>query len=123
MIRQILSVASACALGACAARPIAGTMPAPIVDSTVEHARARWPEVTAESLARGRELFIARCRRCHVLPDRRAYSDERWPKILGTMGPRAKLDAVEQQQVLRFILADRDANDSRAARAVVTPRG
>lgn len=109
MIRRVLSVAVGCAVVACAARPIPGTMPAPISESTVQNARARWPEATAESLAHGRALFITRCQRCHDLPDRRAYSDERWPKILGSMGPRAKLDPVQHRQVLQFIVADRNA--------------
>jgi cytochrome c5 len=100
-------VATAGLAAACGAHPKAGTIPLPIAAPLVEQARVRWPETTEADLAEGRELFVTRCNRCHDLPDRRAYDEQRWPRILDTMGPRAKLDRRQHQLVLRFILVER----------------
>jgi len=92
----------------CAAYPKAGTVPGPVSPALVQQAQTRWPEATEQSLVQGRDLFVERCQRCHKLPDRRAISDERWPKILEVMAPRAKLDANQHRLVLEFILAERN---------------
>lgn len=70
-------------------------------------ARQRWPEATPQSLAAGHDLFVAKCRGCHGYPDIASISDERWPRIVRNMAPRATLTAAQGDDVLRFILAAR----------------
>lgn len=91
----------------CGAHPKAGTVPHPVSPELVQQAQTRFPAATEASLEQGRELFVSRCKKCHDLPDRRAYADDRWPKILDKMARKAKLDAEQHQLVLQFILAER----------------
>jgi cytochrome c5 len=87
--------------------PPAGAVPGPVSAADVTKAQSKWPDATADSLEQGRQLFSSRCTKCHSLPDRGARSDERWPKILDVMGPRADLSPDQTKLVLRFVLATR----------------
>lgn len=70
-------------------------------------AKAKWPDTTEQSLTAGRELFIARCNRCHDHPDVRAVSESEWPDIIERMGDKADLNAAQKRSVLHFVLAAR----------------
>jgi cytochrome c5 len=95
------------AVGVAACFPKAGGVPAPLAPASVEAARGRWPEVSSESLAAGRELFVAKCNHCHGYPDLVATEEAKWPEIVERMGPRSHLGPAEVNLVLRFIQAAR----------------
>lgn len=90
------------------ATPGGTVTPGPISPAAVDAAKTHWPDATAESLEHGRQLFLASCNKCHAYPDRAAYSEDRWPRIVANMGKRAKLSDEESTQVLHFILATRE---------------
>ncbi len=75
-------------------------------DSAASASR-RWPGVTASSLSRGHDLFLAHCNACHGYPDLAAIADERWPGILEKMAKKAGLGPEERDAVLHFVLASR----------------
>ncbi len=66
------------------------------------------PDAQQGDLERGRELFMSSCDRCHRLPAPASHSVEKWPGIMKRMGRNAALNDVEEQDVLRFILAVRE---------------
>jgi mono/diheme cytochrome c family protein len=76
-------------------------------------ASTRWPGVTAESLAHGRELFLANCNRCHGYPDLAAIGDDHWPGIVEKMGKKADLGPEDRAAVLHFVLASRSEQGAR----------
>ncbi len=92
-------------LAACAGYPKPGAAPPPVSPAAATVAATRWPGTTAESLAAGRELFLAKCNTCHPMPDLGAVSDDEWPSVMNKMGNNAHLSPAETQSVLHFILA------------------
>ncbi len=84
--------------------PKSGAVPGP---ADVASARARWPDTSEAKLARGRDLFIAKCNGCHGYPDVDRIDEAKWPGILSRMGKNAHLDAAESDDVLHFVLASR----------------
>jgi hypothetical protein len=87
--------------------PRVGPPPVALSANSVTAASSRWPGVTASSLSRGHDLFLANCDQCHGYPDLTAIAEERWPGILEKMGDKAHLSAEEKDAVLHFVLASR----------------
>jgi mono/diheme cytochrome c family protein len=87
--------------------PKVGAAPGALSTASATSASARWPGVTAATLATGRDLFLARCNGCHGYPDPAAIPDERWPAIVEKMGGKSGLGADERGEVLHYILAAR----------------
>jgi hypothetical protein len=87
--------------------------PGALSASTVASASTRWPGVTASSLSRGRDLFVAHCNACHGYPDLAVISDERWPGILDKMAKKAGLGPEDRDAVLHFVLASRSEQGAR----------
>jgi cytochrome c5 len=81
-----------------------GAVPHP-TEAHLARARARWPDATAASLERGRELYVARCSGCHPLHPPDTQPAARWAAVLDQMAPRAKLSADERELVLRYLTA------------------
>ncbi len=81
-----------------------GAVPHP-TEAHLARARARWPDTTAASLERGRELYVARCSGCHPLHRPDSQPAGRWAEVLDQMAPRAKLSADERELVLRYLTA------------------
>jgi hypothetical protein len=79
-----------------------GAIPHP-TDANLARARSRWPDTTAASLERGRELYVARCSGCHPLHPPDTQPAARWAALLDEMAPRAHLDATERDLVLRYL--------------------
>lgn len=84
-----------------------GWVPPPVSPELLARGQARFPDVTAEQLARGRSLLVTRCSRCHGVPSPTAKPEARWPRIVERMGRKARLDAAGKQDVLRFVLVAR----------------
>jgi hypothetical protein len=56
---------------------------------------------TAQVVA-GKEVFKAKCGRCHDLKAPENYTATKWVKIVDWMAPKAKLDATEKENVLAY---------------------
>ncbi|MFO0761453.1 MAG: hypothetical protein U0359_33550 [Byssovorax sp.] len=87
--------------------PKAGPAPGALSADAATRAAARWPGVTPDALTAGRDLFIAKCNRCHDYPDLSAIPEDRWSTIVERMAKKADLRAAEGDEVLHFILAAR----------------
>ena len=87
--------------------PKAGPPPGSVSPNSVTWAEKQWPGATAESLAAGRESFLAKCNGCHSYPDRNAIADEKWPSIIERMGKKADLDDKKREELLHYVLASR----------------
>jgi mono/diheme cytochrome c family protein len=60
------------------------------------------PRETEQTLA-GKSVYKAKCGQCHDFKDPQAYDAARWAKIIDWMAPRAKLDAVQKENVLAYV--------------------
>lgn len=54
----------------------------------------------------GKNVFTAKCGKCHALKNVASFSFNQWEGILKTMVPRAKLTADEENQVVAYIKAN-----------------
>jgi hypothetical protein len=61
--------------------------------------------VDLAELQSGRKLLISKCGSCHRPPMPSAHSRSEWPSKLDDMSERSKLDAVQRQQIERYLLA------------------
>jgi cytochrome c5 len=57
----------------------------------------------AELAKKGKEVYEAKCGRCHDLKTPDTYNEVRWVKIVDWMAPKAKLDAAEKEVVLAYV--------------------
>ncbi len=87
--------------------PPAGSAPGPLTAAAVQNAQMRDASVTAASLERGRQLFLAHCNSCHSYPDRTRFTEEQLRSIVPRMASKAQLSASDSKLVLDFVLADR----------------
>jgi cytochrome c5 len=56
---------------------------------------------TAQVIA-GKEVFKAKCGRCHDLKEPENYTAVKWVKIIDWMAPKANLDALEKENILAY---------------------
>ncbi len=54
----------------------------------------------------GKNVYTAKCGKCHALKNTGAYTYNQWETILKTMIPRARLNADEETQVVTYIRAN-----------------
>ena len=59
------------------------------------------PEVP--QYAGARQLYIAKCARCHKLYDPAPYSDAEWRMWMTKMSKKAKLDPNQEQELTQYI--------------------
>lgn len=85
-----------------------GQPPPEVTPGLVVRARARWPEASEASLSQGRTTFLSHCGRCHDHPDPARHDEKEWTYYVREMSPRAQLDADEQRDMLRFLIAAHD---------------
>jgi hypothetical protein len=80
-----------------------GLMTDPIPEATPEMALEMGVE--QEQLARGREMYLANCHRCHdrVLPE--TVDPEYWRGIMPHMARNAELSKSQQEDVLIYLMA------------------
>jgi len=69
---------------------------------------SRYPpkETVPPDTLTGKSLFVARCSRCHALPEAKQFSIQRWEDILPLMFPRAGLNNEEALHVRAYVLAN-----------------
>ena len=92
--------------------PKSAPAPGAISPDEVARASTRWPGATAESLSKGRDLFLAKCNACHGYPDLSAIPEERWPTIVERMAKKADLASGGGDAVLHYVLAARTEHAS-----------
>ena len=73
--------------------------------AAVARGHAKWSDYTSAQYVNGQKIFRASCGSCHALPDPKAESAEKWPGIMKSMGPKAKLSAADQELVQRYLIA------------------
>ena len=71
----------------------------------VDWAAKTWPGTTRLDLEQGRATYIDKCSGCHTLHTPDEYPADHWRKVVLEMAPRAKLDAAEQDRVIRYLMA------------------
>jgi hypothetical protein len=61
---------------------------------------------TPEFIAAGKVIYTGKCSRCHDMKEPSAYSAERWPSILKSMIPKAKLNSEQASQLTAYVMAN-----------------
>jgi hypothetical protein len=59
-----------------------------------------------EFIVAGKVIYTGKCSRCHDMKDPSAYAAERWPSILKSMIPKAKLNAEQANQLTAYVMAN-----------------
>lgn len=67
-----------------------------------------YPGTTLAELDEGRALYKANCGACHGLIKPSALPEDKWKKMVHVMAPKAKLGEVEEQKILKYVLAVRE---------------
>lgn len=73
----------------------------------------RYPGINIADLTEGQTLFYSKCGNCHGLPEPDSEKEEKWPKIMDHMAPKSKLDDVQKEKVLRYILCAADVKKAK----------
>lgn len=77
------------------AKPVETTKPVVVETKTVT--------LEPEEVVTGKNVFEAKCGRCHGLKEPQNYTAERWVKIVDWMAPKANLDATQKSNVLAYV--------------------
>jgi len=102
-----LSLASIASMGGC---PPRGKHAIPDVDGrTVAAAQQRWPDATMAQLQHGHDVLQTRCEKCHSVPGPDYKKAEKWEPVVNRMAKKAKLDEASKNDLLRFLIASREA--------------
>ena len=87
-------------LSACAGRPL------PLVtEADVEFASARWPELPAGSLEKGRQLYLSKCASCHRPIDPSRYTAAEWPTKIAEMNKEKRVDDQSLKLIEAYLLS------------------
>ena len=65
-------------------------------------------ETIVADTAAGRQIFMARCGRCHGLPDPIQYTAKRWETILASMIPRSRINKEQALHLTAFVNTNAD---------------
>lgn len=71
-------------------------------------AEARYPGVASADILEGQKLYVGKCAKCHGLPVVEEYTEDRWPKLMAWMAPKANMDDAQREKTLKYVLAARD---------------
>jgi mono/diheme cytochrome c family protein len=76
-----------------------------VATPTIETPKEVVKEVTKESanIVLGKETYKVKCSKCHGLKEPQEYNALKWGKIIDWMGPRAKIDAEEKENILAYV--------------------
>ena len=62
------------------------------------------PKFPSAEVEEGSSLYANNCGKCHDLPKENKYTEEQWRKIVPPMAGKSKLDAVQENKVLQYVL-------------------
>ncbi|MDP2387106.1 MAG: hypothetical protein Q8M29_12090 [Bacteroidota bacterium] len=71
-------------------------------------AGTRYPGVAHTDIMEGEKLYTGKCGKCHGLPAVTDRTEEKWPGTISWMAPKAHLDDVQKDKVLKYVLCARD---------------
>lgn len=54
----------------------------------------------------GQKLYTAKCASCHKLMPVKDFSSTQWKKIVPDMAKKAKLDATQENMILKYVLSE-----------------
>lgn len=60
-------------------------------------------ETIVADIAAGRQVFMARCGRCHGVPDPLQYTTRQWETILASMIPRSRINKEQALHLTAFV--------------------
>ncbi len=63
-----------------------------------------YPDLTADELTSGRQIFASHCGACHAPPAPTSRRPEVWPGEIHVMKTRAKLDDTQARLVERYLV-------------------
>lgn len=83
------------------------TAPAvPTVEDLVKTAQTKWPDVTAQTITEGKDLYnTGACINCHGPKKIANLSEESLPKIIENMAKKAKISDAQKEAVLKYAMA------------------
>lgn len=64
-----------------------------------------YPDVTAQTLTAGHEIYIGQCTDCHRKKNIFVYSESKWKEIIDDMAQRSQLTAKQKDEVYKYVLA------------------
>ncbi len=76
--------------------------------------QAKYPDVTAQALSNGHELYIGKCTDCHRKKNIFAFSEDKWKDIIADMAPRSSLTAKETDDLYKYVLSMKATQNSYA---------
>ena len=76
--------------------------------------RVNFPDVTAETLSKGHEIYIGKCTDCHRKKNIFAYNETRWKEIIDDMAPRSHLTPKETDDLHKYVLSMKATQNSYA---------
>lgn len=100
MRTRFLTFALLLVLFACS-KSITSSVP---VQSDLERAKVKWPEITLAELQQGQELYIANCGKCHSLKSPQSRNEAGWRKIVPPMAKKAKINAQQEELILKYVI-------------------
>ena len=71
-------------------------------------ASSRYPGVAHADIAEGEKLYTGKCGKCHGLPAVTDRTEEKWPGTISWMAPKAHLDDIQKDKILKYVLCARD---------------
>jgi len=74
-------------------------------DEQLAAIRARYKDVTIQTLTTGHSLYTGVCTNCHGTKNIYNYSDEAWRDIIDDMGTKARISGIEKDAVYKYVLS------------------
>jgi cytochrome c5 len=96
---------AAALVNGCESTGAASSAPPPVTAAMVKSGAAQHHD--AAELTTGRSLYLARCAKCHALPNVAEHPASEWPGIVADMSKRSGLRPPQAQAVLAYVLAAR----------------
>ncbi|MFT3839358.1 MAG: hypothetical protein QM723_20410 [Myxococcaceae bacterium] len=104
-MRRLLWVFAAVGVTVTGCFPRVAAPPGELSQPEIDAAKTKYPDATAESLEKGRHVFVDHCDHCHGFPDLAFKKATDWPATAERMGKKAELDAGEIDLLQRWIAA------------------
>ena len=82
----------------------------PPAETDTQVAQQHWSDASYTQLKQGYSIYIKKCGSCHYLHRPSKYSEEKWKKKIPIMGKKAKLDSLQTQSILRYVLTTKETN-------------
>ena len=61
------------------------------------------PEITSETLAEGKSLYVMNCAKCHYLYDAKSFTAEEWTPIVLRMQKKARISDEYREKIYTYL--------------------